>query len=199
MAGETTVLIQGCIDRLLAGDQAAQEDLFRHAEERLRRLTHRMLGHYERVHALEQTADVQQNAALRLLRALKAVPINSARDFFRLAATQIRRELIDLTRHHFGPRGDGQRQARMEMEDSPGPTEGMTWNAERLAVWSDFHKAVETLPDAERDVVDLVWYQGLEQAEVAKLLGISVPTVKRRWMRARLKLQENWPGQLPEV
>jgi RNA polymerase sigma-70 factor (ECF subfamily) len=198
MPGDTTVHVQKCIDRLQAGDEAAQGELFKHAEERLRRLTHRMLGNYERVHAFEQTADVQQNASLRLLRTLKAVPINSAKDFFRLAATQIRRELIDLSRHYYGPGGAGRREVSSE-PDMQLDGSGMTWNAEKIADWTEFHSAVENLPESEREVVDLLWYQGLEQSNAASLLGVSVPTIKRRWMRARLQLQANWPGQMPRL
>ncbi|MFL5327300.1 MAG: sigma-70 family RNA polymerase sigma factor [Gemmataceae bacterium] len=198
MPGDTTVHVQKCIDRLQAGDEAAQGELFQHAEERLRRLTHRMLGNFERVHTFEETADVQQNASLRLLRTLKAVPINSAKDFFRLAATQIRRELIDLSRHYYGPGGAGRRQVGGE-PDMQLDGSGMTWNGERIAVWTEFHTAVENLPESEREVVDLLWYQGLEQSNAASILGVSVPTIKRRWMRARQQLQANWPGRMPRL
>ena len=41
---------------------------------------------------------------------------------------------------------------------------------------------------------DLLWYQELSQAEAAALLGIAVPTVKLRWMKARLRVQEALGG-----
>ena len=41
---------------------------------------------------------------------------------------------------------------------------------------------------------DLLWYQGISQAETAALLGIAVPTVKLRWMKARLQVQQALGG-----
>jgi DNA-directed RNA polymerase specialized sigma24 family protein len=57
-----------------------------------------------------------------------------------------------------------------------------------LVVWTEFHSRVEQLPAAEREVVDLHWYHGLTQAEVAEVLGISPRMVSHHWVSARLKL-----------
>ena len=59
-----------------------------------------------------------------------------------------------------------------------------------LKKWSEFHLLVEGLPEEEKDMVDLLWYQELTQKEVGNLLGISIRTVKRRWQSARIKLYE---------
>lgn len=56
--------------------------------------------------------------------------------------------------------------------------------------WTRFHEQVEALPDDEREVVALLWYEGLSQPEAAALLGVSLATVKRRWQAARLALYE---------
>jgi RNA polymerase sigma-70 factor (ECF subfamily) len=47
---------------------------------------------------------------------------------------------------------------------------------------------VDSLPDEEREVVQLLWYEGLRQPEAAVVLGISLATLKRRWQVARLRL-----------
>ena len=75
--------------------------------ERLTRIAAKMLKGYPGVARWEQGDDVAQNALIRLDRALRAVTPPTARDFFRLAAAQVRRELIDLARHYYGPRGLG--------------------------------------------------------------------------------------------
>src|SRR5262249_61821855 len=59
----------------------------------------------------------------------------------------------------------------------------------RLATWSAFHEQVAALPEEEREVFDLLWYQGLPQAEAAELLHVNVRTIKRRWVSARMKIQ----------
>jgi DNA-directed RNA polymerase specialized sigma24 family protein len=121
-----------------------------HAVERLTRLTRQMLRVFPGVHRWEETDDVLQNAALRLCRALEDVQPATTTAFFRLAAAQIRRELLDLARRDSGPRGLGARHARdagarTEPPDGPNP-EDTTRDPDRLAAWTDFHGAVEMLP-----------------------------------------------------
>ena len=53
----------------------------------------------------EETGDVLNAAVIRLLRAMEAVSPETPRQFFALAALQIRRELIDLARKYRGPQG----------------------------------------------------------------------------------------------
>jgi RNA polymerase sigma-70 factor (ECF subfamily) len=68
----------------------------------------------------------------------------------------------------------------------------------RLAAWAEFHEQIDALPEEEREVFDLLWYQGLNQAEAAELLGVSERTIKRRWQAARLRLHEALHGEMPE-
>jgi RNA polymerase sigma-70 factor, ECF subfamily len=52
--------------------------------------------------------------------------------------------------------------------------------------------ALEQLPDFMRQVVVLVYYQGLKYREAADILEIPVGTVKSRLHAALVKLQESW-------
>jgi RNA polymerase sigma factor (sigma-70 family) len=204
MSENRSLSLQRCLDRLHGGDEAARRELFNHAGERLTQITRTMLRDYPRLKRWEQTDDVLQNALIRLLRALQTVTPASLRDFYRLATLQIRRELIDLVRHYFGPEGRGAKHAtnriKKESGDSvPPPYEPADPADEpsRLAAWGEFHEQIEHLPDDEREVFDLVWYQGLSHTEAAELLGVSVKTVKRRWQAACLRLHEALHGELP--
>jgi RNA polymerase sigma-70 factor (ECF subfamily) len=51
-------------------------------------------------------------------------------------------------------------------------------------------EAIESLPEDEQEVFDLVGIQGLTHAEVAIVVGVSEKTVQRRLNRARLLLAE---------
>src|SRR5215831_8048244 len=102
-----TLQVQAYLDRLRGGDEGARAELLNCACERLRRLTRKMIKGYPRVHRWEQTDDVLQNAVIRLERTLRQLPVETARDFFRLAALHIRRELLDLAKHYYGPQGAG--------------------------------------------------------------------------------------------
>ena len=104
---DTSTIIQGCIDRLRTGDESARAELLSCASDRLARMARKMLKGYPGVARWEEGDDIAQNALIRLDRALRAVAPPTARDFFRLAAAEVRRELIDLARHYYGPRGLG--------------------------------------------------------------------------------------------
>jgi RNA polymerase sigma factor (sigma-70 family) len=192
--GEETALIQSALDRFNAGDQQALDDLFARAAARLQRIASRMLhGSFQRVAEQEQTGDVVQEASVRLLKALAEVPVRTSAEFFRLSSAIMRRALIDLARHHYGPEGAAAHQAAAPAAEGSGPG-GRTPAAasssapEALAAWGEFHGLVEKLPTEQREVFDLLWYQELSQEEAASVLGVSVPTVKRRWRDAKMEL-----------
>jgi RNA polymerase sigma-70 factor (ECF subfamily) len=205
-ASRSTTQIQLRLDRLRAGDDSARDELLDIACERLRRLARKMLRGYGRVRRWEETDDVFQNAAVRLCRALSVVKPASVRSFINLAAVQIRRELIDMARHYGGPGGPGRQHTSQAQAGSDGsgslrgPPEAAddTDDPARLAVWTEFHQQIEALPEKEKDVFDLLYYQGLTQAEAAAVLGVAERVVKYRWRSARLKLNEMLGGRLPE-
>jgi RNA polymerase sigma factor (sigma-70 family) len=178
-----------------AGDNSAKNELLRHAYERLRWLARKMLRQdFLRLRKWEETDDVLQNAALRLDRALQDVPVGNVQEFFRLAATAIRRELIDLARQHRPGQEAAAGIAPQLAESGSNPPSAAdpsnsTYEPSRLEAWTEFHKQAEALPEEEREVFDLIWYKGLDQIEAASLLGVPRATVQRRWLKARLRLK----------
>jgi RNA polymerase sigma-70 factor (ECF subfamily) len=198
-----TARLQHWLDRMHEGDESARDNLIAHAAERLRRLTAKMLRRYPALRRWEQTDDVLQNATLRLHRALAEYRPESALHFYNLAAVQIRRELLDLARHHFGPQGQGAHhhtEGGQAADGSGGVLEHEPDSAEEpetLEGWTRFHDAVEALGDEEREVFNLLWYEGLDQSAAAAVLGVGLRTVKRRWQKARLLLYEALHGEAP--
>jgi len=53
---------------------------------------------------------------------------------------------------------------------------------------------VDKLPEEQKEVVNLLFYEGLSQEEAAAILNISVRTIKRRWQEAKLRLHEELSG-----
>jgi RNA polymerase sigma factor (sigma-70 family) len=195
----TDTQLQGLIDLALRGDSSAHEALLHHACDRLLRLTRKMFHGYPNLRRWEATDDVFQNAMLRLHRALAEVRVESVRHFFNLAAVQVRRELLDLAKHHFGPHGVG---ANHHTDSQPADDDGGSLHdraeePDDLSAWGEFHAHVELLPEIEQEVVNLLYYEGLTQDEAARVLAVSVRTLKRRWQEVRLKLYEamNRDGQ----
>lgn len=172
------------------GDPQARDALIDHAAARLLLLTRRMFRGRPGLQRWEQTDDVFQNAMLRLHKALESRELDSVRHFFNLAAVQIRRELIDLGRKHFGPHGLGRNHHtdRQPADDRGGTLHTLQAEPLDLAEWTEFHERVAALPDEEREVVDLLYYEGLSQEEAAAILACSVRTVRRRWNDAKFRL-----------
>ena len=185
--GHTTKLQEHLID-FKSGDLEAREKIIEHTCERLRLRTRQMLRSFPNVSRWSQTDDVLQNAMIRLHRSLAEVKPDSPRMFYGLAATQIRRELIDLARHFSGAHGVGKNHDTNDGEAVKRSTDAN--EPESLERWSKFHEAVEQLSQEQKEVVGVIWYEGISQSKAAKLLGVSLATVKRRWQAARLQLSE---------
>jgi RNA polymerase sigma-70 factor (ECF subfamily) len=191
-----TTRLRDWLDRLKAGDVSARDELVRAAQSRLEQLAQRMLQKFPNVRRWADTSDVFQGAVVRLLRALETVPVANTREFLNLAAAQVRRELLDLARHFYGPQGWGANYAGggsavrdAETQDTDGAD---------LERWTAFHEAVEKLPAEEREVFGLTFYHGWTRQQVAELFGVDERTVRRRWRRACEALHEALRGALPE-
>lgn len=195
--------MQPLLDRLRAGDPAAGRELINQTYERFRGLAAKILrGGFPRLKQFEETDDVIQESALRLWKSLEDLKPATVREYLGLGAMQIRRQLMDLTRHYYGRKGPGE--SKLQTPDrSPanaGDLEGVdpcrdyaggaadTWEPSSIAQWTDFHALVDQLPDDEREVVDLLIYQELTQDEAAEVIGVDTSTVKRRWREARRKI-----------
>lgn len=184
-----TARLDQWLDAARNGDTDARSFIIEHACERLRLLTRRMLRGYPKVKRWSETDDVLQNSMIRLHRSLAAVTPDSARQFYGLAATQIRRELIDLARNQYGAHGIGHNYAS-DNDNRVVNENGDEAEPDSLTEWSRFHEQVDRLTDDQREVVSLLWYEGVSQPDAAAVLGISLATVKRRWQAARLALSE---------
>jgi RNA polymerase sigma-70 factor (ECF subfamily) len=189
--------LQSLIQRNLHGDPAARDALLDHACERLLRLTRKMLQSYPSLRRWEQTDDVFQSSMVRLHRALTSVQVESVRHFVNLAAVQIRRELLDLSRHYYGPEGLGvhHHTDRQPADDQGGAVYEKAQEPDDIAAWTEFHSQVEKLPAEELEVVNLLYYEAIQQEEAAKILNVSLRTLKRRWQSAKLKLYKELNGE----
>jgi RNA polymerase sigma-70 factor (ECF subfamily) len=188
------------LKRLRAGDLSARSSLIALAQGRFAALAHAMLRRYPHVRRWEETDDLLQAALVRLHRSLAEVRPEDLPHFDNLAATQIRRELIDLARSYHGPEGVGAR----HHTDGTDPAELLAKVAERpgrpesLEEWTAFHEAVDRLPEQEREVMELLWYRGLTHAQAAEALGVATKTVQRRWASARLLIREALQDEQPQ-
>jgi RNA polymerase sigma factor (sigma-70 family) len=177
------------------GDPAAIESLVTHCQKRIEYIASRLLRVHPEVRRWEDTADVVQKSLVRLMMALRASRPESESHLLRLAALQVRREVIDLIRHYTGPHSPVAQletnafkkngEVLMRVDAAPAADADTATVAER---WSRFHAAVANLPDEQRHVFEMTWYLGIDQATIADVEGCSTRTVKRRWQAAQASI-----------
>ena len=200
--------VEQLLERLKNGDDTARDELIDCASQRLFNLTRTIKRGFNQVNRWEQTEDIFQRSVIKLHRALSEVEIRDSRHFFRLAATHIRRQLIDLARHYAGPEGIGANHATQlagNPEQSQAPLHGAydavdaVETPAQLSRWCELHEAIESLPGEQRETVELLFYNGLSQDQAAQLMGVGVRTIKRYWRSAKLALFEKLGDQLPDM
>jgi RNA polymerase sigma factor (sigma-70 family) len=190
MADEpTTVVIQLYLDALPA--DAAEpiiRELLERSVGRLRLLCANLF--YRSYPRLTQpplnleTDELLGGVVAGLLTAMKNVRPQNVRQFFGLANQHMRWQLNDLARL-LDERPAAAALAESGVAAAPGSRNScITPDGQRML------KAIESLPQAERDVFDLVGIQGLSFAEAATVIDASRKTVQRRLNRARLLLAE---------
>jgi RNA polymerase sigma-70 factor (ECF subfamily) len=167
--------------------EEARDKLIDYAYARLRRLARRMLRNYPSLRLQVESGDVLHPALLRLRNALMTVTPESSRHFWNLAALNIRRELLNLARKYATEhkarvclKHEDAEEALGKQEDAIGPSD--------VDGWARFHQLIDDLPEREREVFYLVWYDWLTQEQTADVLGVSLRTVRRLWLSARLKM-----------
>jgi RNA polymerase sigma-70 factor, ECF subfamily len=94
------------------------------------------------------------------------------------------------------PEGSDDVAALIDLLASSEPAPESNLDATHQRQW--IRDAVESLPEALRQAVNLVYYQGLKYREAADILDIPVGTVKSRLHSAILKLNESWMASHPE-
>ncbi len=161
-------------------DTEADNALLELVYQELHRQAHRYLQKERAGHTLQTTALVNE-AYLKLIQQ-KSVAWESRSHFFAIAATLMRRILIDYAKTKHRVRRGGAN------EDLP------LENALTIAISnSDFDlleldEALTRLAEKEEylaKVVELRFFSGLDVVETAQILGISESTVKRDWQMAK--------------
>jgi RNA polymerase sigma factor (TIGR02999 family) len=175
--------------RLQTGDSAAEDLLAPRIYPELRKLAGRCLRGERPGHTLQPTALVNE-VYLRLL-AGRNVDWQNRSHFFAVASRVMRRILVDHARErNAAKRGGGF--ARLELD------EVIDLSHEQSDLVLALHDCLERLArlDARQaQIVEMRFFGGLTEDEIALVLRISTRTVKRDWLMARAWLHaELQPG-----
>ena len=171
------------LQRMADGDEAAQEQLLPLVYDELHAIAGRLMARQDSSHTLQPTALVHE-AWLKMV-GVRDSEWGGREHFLRVAARAMRSVLVDHARARGAQRRDPGRRAVTLHEDQAMESIDL---ARVLAV----HEGLEALAVIDGDLarlVELRFFGGLSNGEVAEVSGVSLRSVERGWQFARAWLQ----------
>jgi RNA polymerase sigma factor (TIGR02999 family) len=171
------------------------------AEARLMELTYRELrkiaaGHLRRERTARslQSNDLVHEAYLRLAGQADArqadTPWRDRSHFFQVAAHVMRQILIDRARkRHAGKRGGGVPQITLDRA-----LDFIAAQSADLLVLEEALSRLQVFDQRQCQVVEMRFFAGMSEEEIAEVLGVSARTVTREWRMARAWLHKELYG-----
>ena len=180
------------ITQLLAewreGNQSALDELYPLVYAELHRLARRYMSRERQGHTLQTTALINE-AYVRLVDQRNVHWANRSH-FFAISAQIMRRILIDHARRHaYAKRGGGAQQVSLEDVAAVTPE-----HSEELLRLDEALKSLAEMDPRRSQVVELRYFGGLNNQEIAGVLHISENTVTRDWNMARAWLYQQLTG-----
>lgn len=176
--GEVTVILNS----IRSGQRDGYGELIPIVYDELRRMAERFLASERVDHTLSPTALVHE-AYVKLVN-IDRLEWNGRSHFFAIAATAMRRLLVDHGKAHRAQKRGGGRQ-RVDLLDDVFGEEGP--QVDVLAL-DDALERLEALDERQARVVELRFFGGLGTDEIAEHLEVSPRTVKNDWRMAKLWL-----------
>jgi RNA polymerase sigma-70 factor, ECF subfamily len=103
--------------------------------------------------------------------------------------------LYAVARNAIADRGRARVEPPAEPLDTPSYEPGPEEHAEQSWLAWRVHRALETLPESERSVLELAYWSGLSQSEIAAELAIPLGTVKTRTRAGLARLADELEGE----
>jgi len=182
-SGEVTRLL-GEIGR---GQKDAMNQLLPLVYDELHRLARSYFRRERGEHTLQATALVNE-AYIRLVD--QKAPLQSHGHFLAVAATQMRRILLDYARKHRAARRGGAGQ-KVILEDTMAICEQQP--VDMIALDSALTR-LSALDSEQARMVELRFFGGLSVEQTAEVMNCSAATVKRSWSSARAFLHREMTG-----
>lgn len=178
------------------GDEDAIDQLFPLILGELRRLADYFLRDENPAHAPEPS-ELLSEVTVRLLGSKPGKWTNRV-EFFAFTRTCMRNVIVDRARRRIARRRGGAQLVLESLTTSQHPPAQQLLAPETVI---DIHRALAELSASLQDVVEARIFLGLTEEETVKALGISLSTVKRRWIVASkalsLRLASYAPGGKP--
>lgn len=164
------------------GDKGAADRLFPIVYDELKRQARVYLNRERLNHTLQPTALVHE-AYLRLIDQTILTAENRTH-FYAIASRMMRQILVDHARRHKSEKRGGAAE-RFSIEDLQISTEQ---SAGDLLELHEALEKLEALDQRKSRVVEMRFFGGLKESEIAEILGVTEKTVRRDWQFAKLWL-----------
>lgn len=169
------------------GRNEAVNDLLPLVYDELHRLARSYFRRERGEHTLQPTALVHE-AYIRLVD--QRAPLESRGHFMAVAATQMRRVLLDYARKHRAARRGGDDE-KVLLEDTMAISEQRPVD---IILLNSALDKLAVLDQRQAQLVELRFFGGLSVEETADVMAISPATVKRDWISARAFLHREITG-----
>ncbi len=183
--------VTGILHDWSGGDAQAPERLMPLVYDELRRLARAFLAGERRGHTLQPTALVNE-AYLRLVDQTRVNWQNRAH-FYGIASSMMRRVLIDHARAHATEKRGGAA-VHLSLNDLQIPLEQ---RATDLVALDEALERLTQFDERKCRVVEMRFFGGLKDEEIAEVLGVTTRTVLRDWKKARLWLYRELSQEQP--
>jgi RNA polymerase sigma factor (TIGR02999 family) len=171
--------VSGLLQAWGRGDLQARDDLLPLVYHELHRRAHRYLRHERRGHTLQPTALVHE-AYLRLIEQDRVAWQNRAQ-FFGVAAQMMRRILVDHARAWRAEKRQGAA-LRVSLNEQIAAVQPRDCE---LLLLDQALSDLMNLDSRQGRIVELRYFGGLSEQEVAAVLSLSRSTVTREWQTAK--------------
>lgn len=182
-AGEAGAITQ-LIDRANSGDAAAVNELFEKLYGDLHSMARARLRHNAPFTVLDTTALLHESY-LRLLN-VEGLHVANRAHFLAYASRTMRSIIVDFARQRLAERrGGGVADVTLNTDIAQSATAGGEQEIVRV------HDALEDLAHVDERlvrVVEMRYFGGMSEDEIAAALGVTDRTVRRYWEKARLML-----------
>jgi RNA polymerase sigma-70 factor, ECF subfamily len=162
-----------------AGDAAALNEVMPLVYDELRRLAHRCMAQERGDHTLQATALV--NEVYLKLKDGRGPGCQNRAHFFAIAATMMRRILVDYARRHTSQKRGGE---ALEVTLDEAMWVAPEKSDEMLAL-DEALTRLEQVDKRRSQIAVMRFFGGLSGAEIADALGVSLETVHRDWRLTR--------------
>jgi RNA polymerase sigma factor (TIGR02999 family) len=186
-AGQVTLMLHEVAD----GNVRAADQLLPLVYDELRALASRNLGRERSGHTLQATALVHE-AYLHLVDQTRA-SFRDRQHFFAVAATAMRRILVDHARTH----GRLKRGAGLQRQQLDLVVENMTTSGVDPEGLNEALNKLSQVDARKARLVELRFFGGLTIEEAAQVLEIAPATAKRDWLVAKGFIYREMTGETP--